>query len=209
MFAWLAAVPRGVLSGSLRYNGTRHDVQGSGYHDHNWGNIDTSYIFKNWWWMRAEAGPYTLITSILRMKNKYGGLRLPALILLDENGIVAEMSVLQVPTFTEQDVQNHPDPKHGGTIAYTVQGLMKNWLFPAIGSVRVTFTTPLDGSGLIESTDILKKEGWPESQRLLAAERGYIPWYTRFRSTAILDLAWKGVTYHGAGHATVEFMDLE
>ncbi len=28
-------------------------------------------------------------------------------------------------------------------------------------------------------------------------------------STATLDLAWKGVTYHGAGQGTVEFMDLE
>ncbi len=208
-FAWLPAVPNGTLSGTMTYNGSTHHVQGSGYHDHNWGNTDASSIFKSWWWMRASVGPYTIISIVMKMKNKYGGLTLPGIILLDENGVVADMSSYQIPIFTQMDLQAHPDPNHDDTIAYTIGGVMRSWQWPMNDYVKITYNTPMDASALIESANILGKEQWPESQIALAKEWGYEPWYTRFLSTATLDFVWKGVSYQGTGPATVEFMDLE
>ncbi|MEI6874577.1 MAG: hydroxyneurosporene dehydrogenase, partial [Spirochaetota bacterium] len=43
-FAWLAAVPEGEVSGSITVGGQTRAVRGSGYHDHNWGNISTAAL---------------------------------------------------------------------------------------------------------------------------------------------------------------------
>jgi predicted secreted hydrolase len=38
-FAWLVAVPEGSVTGTLTADGVTRQVTGSGYHDHNWGNV--------------------------------------------------------------------------------------------------------------------------------------------------------------------------
>ena len=60
-FAWLAAVPNGDVSGTLTYANTNSVISGSGYHDHNWGNIELQKLFDNWLWFRGTVGQYTII----------------------------------------------------------------------------------------------------------------------------------------------------
>jgi hypothetical protein len=54
-FAWLVAVPEGAVTGTLTADGVTRQVTGSGYHDHNWGNVSPADLFDNWWWGAAEA----------------------------------------------------------------------------------------------------------------------------------------------------------
>jgi hypothetical protein len=53
-FAWLVAVPEGAVAGTLTADGVTRQVTGSGYHEHNWGNVSPANLFENWWWGAAK-----------------------------------------------------------------------------------------------------------------------------------------------------------
>jgi hypothetical protein len=72
-FAWLPSVPRGRTSGSLSVGGRTIGLAGSGYHDHNWGDASIADQMHDWYWGRAEAGPYTVISSFITASARYGG----------------------------------------------------------------------------------------------------------------------------------------
>jgi len=46
--SWLVYMPRAGVTGQLTVNGTMYAVNGSGYHDHNWGEWIQSDILWNW-----------------------------------------------------------------------------------------------------------------------------------------------------------------
>jgi predicted secreted hydrolase len=76
-FAWLVAVPEGEIRGTLTADDMTRTVTGSGYHDHNWGNVSPADIFDDWWWGRGFAGGHTVIASVIRAKPRVGGNRIP------------------------------------------------------------------------------------------------------------------------------------
>jgi hypothetical protein len=43
-FAWLVAVPEGAVTETLTADGVTRQVTGSGYHDHNWGNVSPANL---------------------------------------------------------------------------------------------------------------------------------------------------------------------
>ena len=47
-------------------------ASGSGYHDHNWGDVPMQTLMHNWYWARAKAGPYTVIASHITAAEAYG-----------------------------------------------------------------------------------------------------------------------------------------
>lgn len=60
-FAWLPAIPYGLVEGTLSFDGQSYYAKGSGYHDHNWGNVGLADVMDHWYWGRAHIGDYTLI----------------------------------------------------------------------------------------------------------------------------------------------------
>ena len=80
-FAWLPAVPYGRVEGQLIYDGQAHPVRGSGYHDHNWGNVPLSGVIDHWYWGRAHLGEYTLIFVEQVAAGEYGYTRMPVFML--------------------------------------------------------------------------------------------------------------------------------
>src|SRR6266481_10144371 len=63
LFAWLPSVPNGLASVRYRIDDEEHHASGSGYHDHNWGDVPMLTLIHNWYWARASVGPYTIIAS--------------------------------------------------------------------------------------------------------------------------------------------------
>ena len=61
VFAWLPFIPYGSVEGTLTYDGTVHRVRGTGYHDHNWMNVDMTKIVDHWYWGRAYTKNYRLV----------------------------------------------------------------------------------------------------------------------------------------------------
>ena len=45
---------------------------GSGYHDHNWGDVPMQTLMHNWYWARASVGPYSIIASHITATPAYG-----------------------------------------------------------------------------------------------------------------------------------------
>ncbi|MCX6006897.1 MAG: hypothetical protein NTZ34_06510 [Chloroflexi bacterium] len=58
---WIIACPRANVKGTLHLNGTTIPVEGSGYHDHNWGNALLSDCCNGWYWGRLSDSKYTAI----------------------------------------------------------------------------------------------------------------------------------------------------
>lgn len=89
-FAWLPAIPYGTVTGTLTYDGQAHAVTGTGYHDHNWGNVSLPSVLDHWTWGRAHVGEYTLIFVEQIAVKRYGSTRLPVFLLAKGDKILAE-----------------------------------------------------------------------------------------------------------------------
>jgi len=72
LFAWLSAVPHGQASVRYRIGHDEHRASGSGYQDHNWGDVPMQTLMHNWYWARASVGPYTVIASYITAAASYG-----------------------------------------------------------------------------------------------------------------------------------------
>src|SRR5258708_3619081 len=72
LFAWLPAVPHGTASVRYTVGKEEHRASGSGYHDHNWGDVPMQTLMHNWYWARASVGPYTVIASYITATAAYG-----------------------------------------------------------------------------------------------------------------------------------------
>jgi len=175
-FAWLAAVPEGLVTGTLTVDGTTREVRGSGYHDHNWGNISPAALMDSWWWGRATVGGHTVIVSELRASKDRGGGKAPLLFVGSPAGLdkeawsSAEVRVIEAPA------TKHPDPRHPSPIASSVT-------YSTADGFAATFVA---SDRLITSTDLL--DGQPALLAGFARALGLKPWYTRFLSPVTLTL---------------------
>lgn len=87
-FTWLPVVPKGKVHGTVSYQGKTVEVSGSGYHDHQWGNIEQTLAFNSWLWGRQNFGDYTMLVFDLITSKDYGYQRLPMMFLQDKDGHV-------------------------------------------------------------------------------------------------------------------------
>lgn len=88
-FAWLVPQPSAQINATLKAEGETFELKGSGYHDHNWGNIHISKLMNHWYWCRANIGPYTIIACDIITEKKYGYTRLPVM-MLAKDGIILD-----------------------------------------------------------------------------------------------------------------------
>jgi len=65
-------VPHGLARVCYRIGNEEHRASGSGYHDHNWGDVPMQTLMHNWYWARASVGPYTVIASNITATAAYG-----------------------------------------------------------------------------------------------------------------------------------------
>ncbi|MDR2070116.1 MAG: hypothetical protein LBP81_01675 [Treponema sp.] len=100
-FAWLPSVPEGFAEASIILDGktTRHT--GTGYHDHNWGNINMRTLLNHWYWGRAKIGDYRVITSYIYGEKKYGYNEFPIFLIAGKDRIIADNAANL--TFTASD----------------------------------------------------------------------------------------------------------
>jgi hypothetical protein len=91
-FAWLPSVPQGTVEATYRIGDETHHSPGVGYHDHNWGNAPLMQLVHDWYWARGQAGPYSVIASMITSHEKYGYTPLPILMLAKDGKIIADDS---------------------------------------------------------------------------------------------------------------------
>lgn len=201
-FAWLPSVPNGHISGSLHYNGETHQVSGSGYHDHNWGNAAMNDLMRNWYWTRGQVDGYTFIAAELRATADNANSKIPVLMVADQGGVVADASLEGAEfSLVESQVGPHPDPASIEEIAHQV-----NIHYQRQGT-RVDIE--LDMGDILNSTDLLLTSSLSETEIKLARLLGRTPWYTRSLSGAQLQIDSDEISFDGDGFAVLEKMDFE
>ncbi|GGH69241.1 hypothetical protein GCM10008014_52430 [Paenibacillus silvae] len=108
-FAWFVAQPSASIEATLTIHGQEKKLTGTGYHDHNWGNISMDKLMNHWYWGRAKVGEYDIIACDIIAEKKYNYQRLPVFMLAkDEKIITGDSSVTQI---TRQDTIQHPTTK--------------------------------------------------------------------------------------------------
>lgn len=189
-FAWLPAIPYGLVEGTLTYDGQPRAVRGSGYHDHNWGNVALPSVMDHWTWGRAHIGEYTLIFVEQVALKRYGSARIPVFLLAKGSHILADDA--RFLTMTARRFIRHAEGR-----AYP-QELDFTW---ARGGEQVRLA--LREPRLIEATSLLR--ALPPWLRHLARFVAN-PYYFRFHATLNLEIGLEGLQESLAGPALYEMM---
>ena len=126
-FTWLCTVPRGTVSGDLYYNGEHHAVTGTGYHDHQWGNVAHNKTWYHWIWGRQDFGDYAMLTFDICTQKKFGYTRLPMFFLEDKDGnLLLEQLTTPQCRIVEEYTEKLTGKKYPKEVEYTLtQGKRK------------------------------------------------------------------------------------
>jgi hypothetical protein len=89
-FAWLPSVPEGSVTAEITRNGATATKTGTGYHDHNWGNINMRRVMHHWYWGRARIGDYRVIGSYIWAEKKYAYNEFPIFMIAKDGRILAD-----------------------------------------------------------------------------------------------------------------------
>ena len=200
-FAWLAAVPNGIAKAKITHNNKVFNLQGSGYHDHNWGNTPLQKLFDNWVWFRGESSEYTVIAAELHTSSKRGGYSIPILYMADESEVIINrFGVDGLFTRYSNRIENVYNKKNEP-------------LFSRIDMITVDGEKlTIQGNDIIDNADMFKRAPLPSylSWVLPIIKFGskfssIDPHYTRFSSD--LNISLGDTTYKG--HGVLEIMDLK
>jgi hypothetical protein len=192
-FAWLVAVPEGAVTGTLIADGVTRQVTGSGYHDHNWGNVSPADLFDNWWWGRGRSGDHTIIASDIHGKAAVGGTRIPLFFVADDHRVQVNAYGTDVSAVEGGPVR-HPDPKHERPIDSAVS-------FATADGSRAEFNI---SDRLLTSSSLLSDQSFVK--KTVAAIMSIKPWYSRFVSPITLKLPGQPPR---EGEGTLEYFELK
>jgi hypothetical protein len=192
-FAWLVAVPEGAITGTLTVDGATRQVTGSGYHDHNWGNVSPADLFDDWWWGRGRSGEHTIIASDIHGKAAVGGTDIPLFFVGDDHGVQVDAYGSAV-TAVEGAPVRHPDPNHERPIGSGIS-------FGTADGSKAEFKI---SDRLLTSSNLLSNQSL--FIQIAAAIMGKKPWYTRFASPITLSLPGQAPQ---RGEGTLEYFELK
>jgi hypothetical protein len=192
-FAWLVAVPEGAVTGTLTADGVTRQVAGSGYHDHNWGNVSPADLFDNWWWGRGRSGGHTIIASDIHGKEAVGGTDIPLFFVGDDHGVQIDAYGSDVKA-VEGGLVRHPDPNHERPIG---SGISFSTADGSEAEFRIS-------DRLLTSANLLSNQSFVV--KIAAAIMAKKPWYTRFASPITLKLPGQSPQQ---GEGTLEYFELK
>lgn len=70
-------VPKNKVTGTLIYDGEKHEVTGLGYHDHQWMNIHPMNAWHHWLWGHLYTDKYTVMIYDFVSNERFGFERVP------------------------------------------------------------------------------------------------------------------------------------
>jgi len=107
-FAWLPSVPQGNAEVTIAVEGEKPGhYTGTGYHDHNWGNISLLKLIHDWYWARGKIASYSLIASYITAERRYGSKTFPIFMLAKDGRVIADDGTKV--HFNAQNVAIEPD----------------------------------------------------------------------------------------------------
>lgn len=192
-FGWFCAIPYGKVKVKLKDKNGERNLEGTGYHDHNWGSVNLSSVCDYWYWGRGNAGDYSMIYAVMYLPKILGGKTFSTFYLAKKDKILLEdANHLEVSKIDINPVK----PKKGH--------LPNNLSFNLIGrelGVEIDLSKPK----LIESRDPISDEGKLKQKitRLFST-----PLYVRFNADLNLKLTEDGKEKAEKGNGLYEIMIL-
>lgn len=168
---WLVPVPRATVSGTLRVGDREMEVEGQGYHDHNWGEAPIFHFVDNWHWGHLVCGDIGIIWSDITMNRSLGYDRTFMFLLSREGRLVHESADISVLYRDWVDDPRYLHPYPGRiTVSFGRKG----------EAARGEFTMRV--KDVIETHDLLEMLGLPHPARRLVHAVYSKPYYFRWRS---------------------------
>lgn len=192
-FAWLPSIPYGTVEGTLVYDGQVHRVQGTGYHDHNWGNLGLNEVMDHWYWGRAHVGDFTLIYVEQVASEAFGFTRLPVLMVAKGSEIL--LGDGRGLTMASREIVRHP-----GGRGYPKQ--VDFYWNQGNESVALRLRRPQ----ILEATSLLLL--LPKWKQWVGRRFGN-PYYFRFQADLELEIELKQIKAREQGRALYEIMILQ
>jgi len=93
-FSWNIPLPRALATGQIKLDEQYIGVEGTAYHDHNWGNLNLGKYLNGWVWCRVQFDSYTLIYGDISTKKIDERIR--KLLFVDINGKKISFSALEI-----------------------------------------------------------------------------------------------------------------
>jgi hypothetical protein len=90
VFGWCVAQPRARVSGTIAYDGQVHQVEGEGYHDHNWGDFSYPKYLSHWHWGRIHRPDITLVFADIATTKACGSVHYPIMLIARGDRLVFE-----------------------------------------------------------------------------------------------------------------------
>lgn len=172
-FTWLCAVPKGKVTGTITFNGKTIEVQGTGYHDHQWGSIEHCYAWNHWLWARQHTEDYTIVLFDLVTTKEYGYKRYPLFFVQDKEGnIIFENTENVQCEVTENYLQEKSNKYQPKVSKYTFESNGTKAEYILTANKEIVFTDHYSVA--------------PEGKKAEYDRIGAKPTYTRFNATGKL-----------------------
>ncbi len=113
---WFNAFPSARATGQVIIGGETIEIDGVGYHDHNYGNVPISQGYRGWFWARPSFERYTTMALEVQNGQRFGGGSAPVLWVYDKetNKELMRATTLDDLTISFGSMVQFPDPLHGG-----------------------------------------------------------------------------------------------
>ena len=97
VFTWLCAVPRGKVSGTVVCGGRTIKVEGTGYHDHQWGTAENQEFWNCWLWGRQQVAGHTVLLFDFVSTRETGAVQYPVFAVIGPDGNVLIRNEERIP----------------------------------------------------------------------------------------------------------------
>ena len=190
LFAWVVAVPRARVEGTIRIGGETIPAKGIGYHDHNWETADLKKVISHWYWGRVYTEDFTVLYAYVKTNRRFGEVASKPVMLACKDRIVystGEMN-LKDSRFVFNEKANRQYPR---LLEIDVPGKM---------SLRLEVKDVIDAHDFLEDMNPVLKWG---VNRFIGR-----PGWFRFRSDFTLKVQVDGVSYERKGQTLHEMVAL-
>lgn len=167
-FAWLVPQPCADVECSLNFKGIVYESKGTGYHDHNWGNVDMSKVINQWYWCRTSIGEYTIIANDIIPEKKYGYKRIP-IVLISKDGKECNDEKEKI-TISRADTEEH---------FFTGKSIDNKLIFIKENEKNISYKVEFLRENDIFVSSLVNVMGLSKIRRIFARLRSFNPTYLR------------------------------
>ena len=190
LFAWVVAVPRARVEGTIKIGEETIPAKGIGYHDHNWETADLKKVISHWYWGRVYTEDFTLLYAYVKTNRRFGEVASKPLMLAYKDRVVYSTGEMNLkdsdPIFNETANREYPR--------------LLEIEVPEKLTLRLEVKDVIDAHNFLEDMNPVLKWG-------VNTFIGHPGWF-RFRSDFTLKAVIDGVSYEEKGQTLHEMVAL-